>query len=74
MDQVLPVRNQLLSALERHGLELSRPAGAPFDPEEHEAVMHEPADVDEPVVVEVLRNGYLLNGRVLRPAMVRVKG
>ncbi len=70
-----PVRNQLIAALQRHGLELSDPAGALFDPEEHEAVIHEPADdLDQPTVVEVLRTGYLWKGRVLRPAMVRVKG
>ncbi|NNF54690.1 MAG: nucleotide exchange factor GrpE [Acidimicrobiales bacterium] len=74
-EQVLPVRKQLLAALGRHGLERSDPAGKPFDPEEHEAVMHEDSDeVEGPIVVEVLRPGYLWNGRVVRPAMVRVKG
>ena len=74
-EQVLPVRNQLLAALERHGLERSDPAGKPFDPEEHEAVMHEDSDeVEGPTVAEVLRPGYLWKGRVVRPAMVRVKG
>ena len=74
-DDVAPVHNQLIAALERHGLERSDPESDPFDPEQHEAVMHEPSDeVDEPTVVEVLRTGYLWKGRVLRPAMVRVKG
>ncbi len=74
-EEVLPVRNQLLAALERHGLERSDPSGKPFNPEEHEAVMHEDSDeVDGPTVAEVLRPGYLWKGRVLRPAMVRVKG
>jgi len=74
-DDVAPVRSQLIGALERHGLERSDPADAPFNPEEHEAVMHEPSDdVSEPTVAEVLRTGYLWKGRVLRPAMVRVKG
>jgi molecular chaperone GrpE (heat shock protein) len=36
--------------------------------------MHEPGDGGEAVVVEVLRAGYQWNGRVLRPAMVRVRG
>lgn len=75
VDQVNPIRSQLIAALERHGLERSDPTDQPFDPERHEAVMHEPADdVDQPTVVEVLRSGYLWKGRVLRPAMVRVKG
>ncbi len=74
-EDVIPVQNQLVAALERHGLEKSDPADQPFNPEEHEAVMHEPSDdVDEPTVAEVLRTGYLWKGRVLRPAMVRVKG
>jgi molecular chaperone GrpE len=75
IEDVVPVQNQLLAALQRHGLEVSDPAEAPFDPEQHEAVMHEPSDdVDQPTVAEVLRTGYLWKGRTLRPAMVRVKG
>jgi molecular chaperone GrpE len=62
---------QLREALERAGLARIAAEGAPFDPEEHEAVMHEDGDGD-PVVAEVLRTGYRLNGRVLRPAMVKV--
>ncbi|HVP91438.1 MAG TPA: nucleotide exchange factor GrpE [Terriglobales bacterium] len=44
-----------------------------FDPTLHHAVVvEESADVEEPRVVEVLQKGYLLNGRLLRPALVRV--
>ena len=51
------------------------PAGEPFDPNLHEAVMHEPGDgARRPVVVETLRTGYQWKGRVLRPAMVKVRG
>jgi molecular chaperone GrpE len=50
------------------------PEGQPFDPELHEAVMHEPGDGGESVVIESLRTGYLWKGRVLRPAMVKVRG
>ena len=46
----------------------------PFDPELAEAVMHEAGEGGEPVVVEVLRTGYEWKGRVLRAAMVKVKG
>jgi molecular chaperone GrpE len=47
----------------------------PFDPNQHEAVQQQPADEpgDEPVVAEVLRPGYRLGERVLRPAMVVVE-
>ena len=59
--------------LEKEGLERVAPAGEPFDPNLAEAVMHEPGD-GEPTVVEVLRTGYLWQGRVIRPAMVKVAG
>ena len=49
----------------------STPAGKPFDPNEHEAVLQEDGD-GEPVVSDILRTGYRLKGRVLRPAMVKV--
>ena len=45
--------------------------GEPFDPNEHEAVAQDDGD-GEPVVGDVLRTGYRLKGRVLRPAMVKV--
>lgn len=74
-----PIRSALIGELERNGLELLAPAAdEAFDPEQHEAVMHEPAPADSendgPVVSEVLRAGYLWKGRVVRPAMVKVIG
>ena len=62
---------QLVDVLERAGLERMDADGRPFDPNEHEAVMQEDGD-GEPVVVETMRSGYRLKGRVLRPAMVKV--
>ncbi|MBR11615.1 MAG: nucleotide exchange factor GrpE [Acidimicrobiaceae bacterium] len=75
-DDVAPIRSSLVQALETAGLEVLDPDGEPFDPNRHEAVLHEPAaDGDEgQVVAEVLRRGYAWEGRVLRPAMVRVRG
>ena len=65
----------LLEALGKEGLERIDPIGRPFDPNEHDAVMHEPGDDGEqPTVSEVMRAGYRWKGRVLRPAMVKVKG
>ncbi len=72
-----PVQASLLSVLEREGLARLHPDGEAFDPAHHEAVMHEPADdtmPEGPTVVEVLRTGYTLNGRVVRPALVKVRG
>lgn len=74
-DDVAPVRSALLDALVKQGLERIEPTDAPFDPEQHEAVMHEPGEGDGgPVVAEVLRVGYGWKGNVVRPAMVRVVG
>ncbi|MBV9411703.1 MAG: nucleotide exchange factor GrpE, partial [Acidimicrobiia bacterium] len=67
------VQGQLIGALEKEGLERIDPLDKPFDPNESEAVAHEPGD-GEPVVSEVMRTGYRFKGRLLRPAMVKVKG
>ena len=77
---VLPIRAQLIGELERSGLELLAPeAGEPFDPEQHEAVMHDTEDdgeseVEGPRIAEVFRAGYVWKGKVVRPAMVKVVG
>lgn len=70
---VEPIRAALLEALRREGLEVEDPSDDPFDPERHEAVLSEEGD-GEAVVAEVLRTGYAWKGRVLRPAMVKVRG
>ncbi len=75
VDGIEPIWSALLGALRRHGLEPLDSLGAPFNPEQHEAVMHvQGEDDDEPVVSDVMRTGYVWKGRVLRPAMVTVKG
>jgi molecular chaperone GrpE len=63
---------QLVGVLEGAGLERIDADGAAFDPNEHEAVMHEDGD-GEPTVAATMRSGYRLKGRVVRPAMVKVK-
>lgn len=69
------ILSALLATLERRGLAKIDAVDATFDPEVHEAVMTEPGDGDgDPVVVEVMRPGYSWNGRVVRPAMVKVRG
>ena len=65
------VCTQLVGVLESAGLERIDSDGAAFDPNEHEAVMHEEGD-GEPTVAATMRTGYRLKGRVLRPAMVKV--
>ena len=70
--EVEPVATALLLALEKEGLTRLDPSGQPFDPAVAEAVLHEPGEGGEPVVSEVLRAGYAWQGRVLRPATVKV--
>ena len=77
--EVEPVFGALLGTLEKSGLERIDPGGEAFDPNLHDAVMHEPAEegdghADGTVVTDVLRRGYSWKGRVLRPAMVKVRG
>ena len=74
---VEPVWSSLLGVLQKQGLEVLNLEGQPFDPATAEAVMHEPPEdgaSDGPVAVEVLRSGYQWKGRVLRAAMVKVRG
>lgn len=75
-DEVGPVHAALLGALEKEGLERIDPVGEDFDPNRHEAVMHEPAAEGDTttVVAAVMRSGYGWKGRVIRPAMVKVRG
>ena len=72
-DGVEPIYKSLVDILEKNGLVRLAGEGSPFDPNLHDAVLHEPGDGGEPVVAEVLRTGYAWKGRVLRPAMVKVK-
>ena len=64
---------QLVSALERNKvLEINPPAGAKFDPHQHQAISVVPAAQEPNSVVAVLQKGYLIADRVLRPALVTV--
>jgi molecular chaperone GrpE len=70
------VWSALLGSLQKQGLEALDLADKPFDPTTADAVVHEPGDEGSsgPMVVEVLRTGYRWKGRVVRAAMVKVKG
>ena len=61
----------LLGVLNKNGVEVVDPAGEKFNADLHEAVGIDP-DADADTVGTVLQKGYSLNGRLLRPAMVRV--
>lgn len=75
---VTAIFTTLLGVLEKQGLERLDPLGEPFDPNAHEAVLHEPATddsgADGPVVAEVMRPGYRWKDRTIRAAMVKVRG
>ncbi len=59
--------------LEDNGIEIVNPVGETFDPEQHEAMSMVPSpDHDKNTIVNVFQKGYLLNGRVVRAAMVVV--
>lgn len=70
---VAMVQAQLKSTLEQHGLKEINPVGQTFDAHQHEALAQQPsAEVAEGIVLNVIRVGYSLNGRLLRPASVVV--
>jgi molecular chaperone GrpE len=64
---------KLVDGLKAEGLERIQAENKPFDPEQHEALMQTGEGDGDPVVADVLRQGYRLNGHVIRPAGVRVE-
>ena len=69
------VGDKVVGVVQKLGLEAFGHEGEPFDPVVHEAVQREPSDATGPtttVVRSVLRRGYRIGDRVLRPAMVTV--
>jgi molecular chaperone GrpE len=63
---------KLQDILRAEGLERIQAEGKPFDPEQHEALIQTGSGEGDPVVADVLRSGYTLRGRVIRPAGVKV--
>src|SRR5215471_2048998 len=67
------IYKQLLDTMGRFGLKAIEAKGQKFDPNFHQAVSTTPTDqVEENTILDEMRKGYLLNGRLLRPAMVNV--
>lgn len=71
LEGVKLTHKSFLTALEKQGVEVVNPENGKFDPEYHEAVGIDPEAAAD-TVGEVLQKGYTLNGRLLRPAMVKV--
>ena len=67
------MHTKLHDLLKRNGVKPIHAVGTDFDPNLHQAVMHEPSSSHrEGEVIDELRRGYLINGRLLRPSMVKV--
>lgn len=67
------VKRQILEVFKKHGLEPIDVKGVPFDPNLHQAIQRvDSADVSVDTVKDEFAKGYLLHGRLLRPAMVSV--
>ena len=70
---VTSVLEQFKNTLARHGLKEINPTGQRFDPHFHECIAHQPSpEIPEENVMQVVRLGYSLNARLLRPASVIV--
>lgn len=73
LEGVTLTERELLNALERHGIKRQEAMNEPFNPHLHQAVMEIPrTDVPEGTVVQVFQIGFMIEDRVLRPAMVGV--
>ena len=67
------IYKSILSILEKRGVTPIQAVNEPFDPMQHEAIMHvESEDVPENNVIEEWQKGYMLHNRVIRPSMVSV--
>lgn len=69
---IVMIRSQIEDILRRRGLEVIQPFGKKFDPALHESLGEVESEGEEGIVAEVLQSGYLLVGKVIRPARVKV--
>lgn len=72
IDGIKLVMKKFLDQLEKHGVTTFQSEGAPFDPNTQEAVQQVNSDKPVGTVVNQLQRGYMLSGRLLRPALVTV--
>lgn len=73
IDGVALTEREFLNVLERNGVKRLDPEGEPFNPHQHQAMIEiEKPDVTAGTVVQVYQPGYIIDDRVLRPAMVVV--
>ena len=69
-----PIYKQLMQILKSNGLEEDNPMGETFDPRKHEAVGSVETDKkdEDHKILEVVQKGYILSGKIIRPAKVRI--
>lgn len=73
VEGVTMIERELLAVLGRHGVKRIDPKGQPFDPHQHQAVVEVPsAEAPAGTITQVFQSGYMIEERVLRPAMVAV--
>ena len=66
------VHKRLQTLLSKEGVEKIRSLGSRFNPDLHDAALRVESDKEEGVIVEEIRQGYMLKGKVLRPSVVKV--
>ena len=67
------IQRKLQNVLDAEGVERIKAEGQPFDPAQHEAVTHEDSEGSQPgQVIGVVRQGYRIGDKIIRPALVRV--
>ncbi|MBU6414879.1 nucleotide exchange factor GrpE [Patescibacteria group bacterium] len=69
---ILIIRSQFMDILKKRGLEEMQSIGKKFDPEFHESVGEIESEKEESIIVEEIQKGYVIKGRVLRPARVKI--
>ena len=73
LDGFIMIHQNLMAMLSKRGLAVIDAVGKPFDPNFHQAIMRVPSDeYESDTVCEVLQTGYTVDGRCIRPAMVKV--
>lgn len=73
LDGFIMIHQNLMALLSKQGLAPIDAVGKAFDPNYHQAVMRVPSEeYEDDIVCEVLQTGYTVDGRVIRPAMVKV--
>lgn len=69
---VLNIKMQILDFVKKQGVKEIESLGKQFNPDFHEAVGEVKSDIKPGVIVEEIKKGYLLNSKVIRPAVVKV--